>query len=116
MSKWIKQQVESRGKKQQELSATGREWVNAHEALWEYLTCEELPDGGERTTSMVVMLAEGGLIKAALQDRQEGLSLWAAAQSVPEVLDALEARLRAGDGDWRPMRGQGPQKGRNTRR
>jgi len=114
--KWIKQQVAAAGQKKLALSEQGQAWVDAHEALWEYLTCDMMPDGSERLTSMLCVLVEGGMVKAALQDRQEGLSLWAAAQSIPEVLDALEARLRAGDGDWRPMRGQAPTKGRNNRR
>jgi len=116
VSKWIQRQVERTGKKADALSEAGQKWVEAHEALWEYMTCDEMPDGGERMTSMLVILTENGMVKAALQDRQEGLSLWAAAQSVPEVLDALEARLRAGDGDWRPMRGQQPNRVRNNRR
>jgi len=114
--KWIKQQVARTGRKADALSAEGQAWVDSHEALWEYLTCEETDGGGERITGMLCILVEGGLVKIALQDRQEGLSLWAAAQSVPEAMDALEARLRAGDGDWRPMRGGGPKGGRNNRR
>lgn len=116
MSKWVRQQLAAKDKKGIALSAEGAAWQEAHEALWEYMTCDELDGGGERMTSMLCILVEGGMVKGALQDRQEGLSLWAAAQSIPEVLAALEARLRAGDGDWRPMRGNQQRGGRNNRR
>ena len=44
--KWIKQQVARTGRKADALSAEGQAWVDSHEALWEYLTCEETDGGG----------------------------------------------------------------------
>lgn len=112
VAKFIRKAVAAVNGQAAALSAAGQAWAEKHEAIVEYMTCEELPGGGARVTSMLCVFWEAGLYKVALQDRQEGLSLWASAQSIPEALEALEGRLRAGDGDWRPMRGQRPAGGR----
>jgi len=109
---YIRKAVKSLERTAMAASEEAQKWASEHEAIMEYMTTEELPEGGSRTTSMLCVFYENGLFKVALQDRQEGLSLWSAAQSIPEAISALETRLRAGDGDWRPMRGQQQQKGR----
>lgn len=110
--KYIKTAVRQVDAKRELMSEVGAKWARDYEALHEYLTCEELPGGGSRTTSMLCVFFEAGVCKLALQDRQEGQSLWVSAMSLPEAIEALEARLRAGDGDWRPMRAAQQHKGK----
>lgn len=112
VSKYVRKAVQQVEGKREAMGVVGQEWAVAHEAIHEYMTLEELPEGGARTTSMMCVFFECGVWKLALQDRHQGLSLWVAAQSLPEAIEALEARLRAGDGDWRPMRAQGGSKGK----
>lgn len=106
MAKFVRKAVQAVERAKAAASEEAVKWAEAHPAIVEYMTLDVMDDGSPRVTSMICMFHENGLYKGALQDRQEGVSLWAAAQSIPEVLDALEARLQAGDGDWRPMRGQ----------
>lgn len=79
-------------------------WANAYPALWEYLTLDAYEDGEARLTSMLMFFAEDGCFKGCLQDRQEGRSLWVTGESLVLCLDALEARLQAGNADWRQMK------------
>lgn len=82
------------------------EWAKAHPALWEYLVSEEYPDGAPRERSMLCVFVENGLFKAALQDRDQQQSLWAAGEALESVLEALEAKCVSGDpSEWRAMGG-----------
>lgn len=87
-------------------SEEGQKWVAQHPAIWEYMTLGFFEDGTEREVSMLCVFAEDGMVKLALQDRHEGRSLWVTATTIPEALAGLEAKLQAGTGDWRQMRGQ----------
>jgi hypothetical protein len=79
-------------------------WVKAHPALWEYLTVDRYEDGSPRQPSMLCLFCEDGFIKLALQDRQEGRSLWVSAESIPEAVELLEGNLSEGRGEWRRSR------------
>lgn len=116
MAKWVRQVVQRNAAQRESLSALGQRWVDDHPAMWEYLTLDTDDAGKERLTSMLCVFVESGVVKVALQDRQEGLSLWVSAQSIPEALDALEARLQAGDGEWRQSKGGGQGRGKPNRR
>lgn len=116
MAKFVRQHVARESAKRASMSETAHQWAESHPAIWEYLTLDVLDDGKERLTSMLCVFVEGGLVKVALQDRQEAQSLWVTSQSIPEALDALEARLQAGDGDWRQSRGAQGQGGFKKRR
>jgi hypothetical protein len=104
VAKWVRKAVHRVGAAKEAASVAAVAWQGEHPALHEYLTLEEGDGGEDRQTSMLCIFFEGGLFKIALQDRQEGQSLWVTAQSLPEALTALEQRLQGGDGDWRPMR------------
>jgi hypothetical protein len=58
-------------------------------------------DGSRRETSTLMLLVEDGWLKACLNDRALGCSLWVTGDSLAAVLDALEGHLEAGDGEWR---------------
>jgi len=70
-------------------------------ALHEFLTLSVLPGGATRTPSTLLVFSEGGLWKAALNERDAGLVLWATAESLQGLWDELEARLTADVVDWR---------------
>lgn len=116
MARFVQQRVRAHANRRECLSDASRQWEDTHPAIVEFMTLAALDDGQERETSMLCVLFEDGLYKVALQDRQEGQSLWVSAQSIPEALEALEARLQAGDGEWRQMRGNGERKRGNNRR
>lgn len=116
MAKFVRQHVAAGAAKRDAMSATAAQWAASHPAIWEYLTLDTLDDGKERVTSMLCVFYEAGVVKVALQDRQEGLSLWVSSQSIPEALEALESRLQAGDGEWRQSRGQQQQRRATNRR
>lgn len=111
VSKYIQKAVESIQRRQAAASSETLTWAGAHPALWEYLTVDAFDDGAPREVSMLLVFVEDGRFKVALQDRQEGQSLWATAESLGAALGALESHLRAGTGDWRRMRGQQGKKG-----
>lgn len=87
-------------------AALAGEWAKKHPALWEFLTCEEYPDGSPRERSMLCLFVENGVFKGALQDRDQQQSLWASGDALESVLEALEAKVASGDDcEWRAMGG-----------
>jgi len=73
-------------------------------ALHEFLTLSQLPDGTARTPSTLSLFSDGGLWKAALNEKDSGLVLWATGESLAQLWDELEARLTAPVVDWRPSK------------
>lgn len=61
-------------------------------------------DGSERETSTVLVFWDDGLIKAVLNDRAEGRSLWVSGSSILDVLVALEDALQSPMTEWRANR------------
>jgi hypothetical protein len=106
VAKFIRKAVAQEERRQVNKSAAAVQWEATHPALWEYLTVETHDNGQPRETSMLCVFCEEGLVKMALQDRDQGRSLWVTSQSFYEALAALESRLASGEGDWRPMRSQ----------
>ena len=72
-------------------------WPN----LVEYLSQTKWDDGSARETSTLMLLVEDGMLKACINDRALGRSLWVAADELNVALDALEGHLESGQGDWR---------------
>jgi hypothetical protein len=69
--------------------------------LVEYLEETKWDDGSRRETSTLMLLIEDGWLKACLNDRANGCSLWVTGDALVAVLDALEGHLERGDGEWR---------------
>lgn len=69
--------------------------------LHDFLTVTSLGDGEVRQTSTLLVFVEGDLWKACLNDRSSELTLWASADSLEAVLDALEERLCSPSPEWR---------------
>lgn len=82
-------------------SGEGKAWADKYPALWEYLTRTEYEGGAARTTATLNLSLSEGLIKAALNDRDNERTLWVSGPSIPEVLAALEELLASDKGEWR---------------
>ena len=94
------------GNKAIAVTADMQAWVQSHQALWEYLTAATWEDGSTRETSMVMIFAEDGFMKACLQDRANQRSLWVTGGSIDGLLATLESKLQnCDDSDWRASRG-----------
>lgn len=77
-------------------------WLSRkYPALWEYMTADRWPDGESRTTSSLLLFYAEGQLRACLNDRDAGASLWATAEGLEEALQSLEDRLADGSGEWR---------------
>jgi len=81
-------------------------FAGTYPALFEFMTCTQF-DGKPRQTSTVTLVAEDGLFKAMLNDRENNQSLWVTAERHDEVFLVLESTLQAEPVRWRPNRSQG---------
>lgn len=74
-----------------------------HPALAEYLTL--IWDGQRRRqTCTLLLMADEGMWKGCLSDRDHDLVLWASAATLAGVYASLEASLASGDARWREKR------------
>lgn len=80
----------------------------------EFLCKETWEDGASRLTGTITLMAEGGMVKAAVNDRDGQLSCFVSGKSVTSLLEALEVGLGDDSLDWRVKKpfGQGPRKGK----
>lgn len=69
--------------------------------VWEYLTLARYDDGSSRKLSALSVFVEDGSLKIALNDKDAQRSLYVAGMTLRDALEALEAKLSAGEGDWR---------------
>ena len=80
-----------------------------HPLLHEHLVTANWEDGSERETSTLLLFVGQGAWKACLNNRSEGLTLWASGSSLAGAMEALERALDTSAPDWRrnrPGRGQ----------
>lgn len=69
--------------------------------LLEYLQSVKYGNGKPRQTSTLTIFIERGELKASLNDRDVGRTLWAASDGLAGLLDALEAMLCGEITPWR---------------
>ena len=67
----------------------------------EWLTVLKWPDGKERATGTLMVLAENGVWKAWAHDRDAGMSAWVSAGSLLDLLTTLEEGLGGDSMNWR---------------
>lgn len=79
----------------------GGQFALAHPALWEHLTALHFDDGTPRLPSTLTIFVDAGAVKACLNDRDQGMTGWAAGDSVAACLMSLERALQAETVDWR---------------
>jgi len=88
-------------------------WQERWPTLCSYLFDLRYEDGTPRQTSTLMLLAEQGVAKACLNDREAERSAWVSGRALSEVLDALEVGLANDRLDWRarpPGRSPGKQR------
>jgi len=79
--------------------------------LFAYLTDDMWEDGAERETSTMLVMVDGGIYKAWLNDRALRRSLWAAGATLQGLMDALNAALEDEKAGWRATQQREPKKG-----
>jgi hypothetical protein len=70
-------------------------------AITEYLTLDAYDGGVKRKLSTLSLWYEEGKVKGSLNDKEEQRSLYASADSLETVLEALEAMIVEDRADWR---------------
>jgi hypothetical protein len=68
--------------------------------------------GQGRVTSTLILMAEDGVFKACLSDRETEQVLWASSPTWSGLWEALEASLSSGTGVWREKRPYAPRSGK----
>lgn len=69
--------------------------------LVEWLTRTVWDDGAKRRTGTLMLLAEDGVWKVWMHDRDAAESAWVSGGSLEELLLAVEENLATGGGTWR---------------
>lgn len=87
-------------------------WVQAYPHLFEFLVDTRWEDGTERETGTLLLFAEAGRLKACLNDRALGRSVFLSAESLESLFSALQAGLADESLDWRSKAARTPSKGR----
>jgi len=87
-------------------AATDKDFAKAHPALVEFMTLRKMDDGSPRQTSSLLIFCEDGVWKACLSERERELTLWAAGDTVAELLEAMEATLQSPAPQWRTKTGK----------
>lgn len=87
-------------------------WAKPCPALCEFLTQTRWEDGTVRATGTFLMLAEDGVWKGSLHDRDAQRSCWLSGKTPTDLLSAVEKVCLTGEADWRAKPVLTPQKGR----
>lgn len=83
--------------------------------LFAFLTDDMWEDGTERETSTLLIFADGGVLKAWLNDRALARSLWVAGATIQGLLDALNEAVVDPKAGWRAADARGVKKGGGKR-
>lgn len=78
-------------------------WPSVHD----WLTMVTDDRGVKRQTSSLSVFMDDGTFKAVLNDKDAGRSLFVSGRTLWAALDALEAHLVAGTGEWRKSQWKG---------
>lgn len=87
-------------------AATDKDFAKTHPALVEFMTLRRNDDGTPRQTSSLLIFCEDGVWKACLSERERELTLWAAGDTLAELLEAMEATLQSPAPQWRTKSGK----------
>lgn len=79
----------------------GEPWSKRWPTILEFLCLAKWPDGSARVTGTITLMAEEDLYKAALNDRDAGVSCFVSGKSPGSLYDAIEKGLVTGSLEWR---------------
>lgn len=91
-------------------AALDTDLVLRYPAIAEYLT-QTAVGHATRITSTVLLMADDGVFKVCLSDRETDQVCWASAETWEGVWEALERSLANGSACWRAKRPYTPKKG-----
>lgn len=72
-----------------------------HPVLFELLCATPKEGGRRRTVATLTLVAEDGVWKGGIRDRDHAVSLWVSAETFGGVLDVLETQLTGVSVPWR---------------
>lgn len=107
--------VSSTGSSPQSASYASCKLAERFPTLWEFLTSSKWEDGGERCTGTMTLMAEQGMVKAALNDRDAGASCFVSGRTLSSLLEAVEKGLDGASLEWRVKRDERPKGGKGGR-
>lgn len=70
-------------------------------ALWEFLNAAKYEDGTPRVLPTLTLFVDTACVKLCLNDRDQGLTGWAASETVEGAFLALERHLKEDKVDWK---------------
>lgn len=79
-------------------------FVKEYPALAEYLMATSYDDGTARQTATLLLFVDGDGVKACLNDRETGYSLWSTTNTLTDALTALDDLLQGDNPPWRKNR------------
>jgi len=83
------------------LTCTDEKMIKKYPLLIEYLTCTLYDDQTPRKESSLTIFFEGGCMKASLNDRDAGRSLYVTAATLDGLLLSIEEHLSRDIPGWR---------------
>ncbi len=93
-------------------AATDPAAAKLYPAITLLLTATVDDEGKPRKTATLTIVAEDGLFKGGLRDRDANASVWRSAKTLNGLLEALESALASGEADWRVSEPASGSKGR----
>jgi len=79
--------------------------------LAKFVLAPTYEDGDQRQTGTAMFLAEDGLCKIWLHDRDAGMSCFVSGKSMEAACVAAEAAIDGSGGEWRPYKAKGGRRG-----
>lgn len=76
-------------------------WSKGAPHLCEFLSLTQWADGTSRVPGTLLILAEDGLWKASLHDREGQRSCWLSGKTPTDLMASLERVCMTGEADWR---------------
>lgn len=87
-------------------------WMAPFPGIWEMLTAGAFADGEARKGATLLLFVDEGVVKACLNDREQGMTAWASGAGLSDCLTALEEGLQGDTLVWRSGGKRPGQKGR----
>lgn len=92
------------------------DFMGLYPLVWQYLTQPTWPDGTPRQPSTVATFTQHGRWTICLTEKNWGLILFATADRIEGLWEALDARLSDPKADWRQDRKSAGQQARRIQR
>lgn len=97
--------------------ASGSGLVEQFPNLAEFMTCAVFEGSNERRDAPTLTFwAQGGLWKAAVKDKAEGLVMFLSAETFLDLVQLIELYVLEAEGPWRYDELASPQKGKRVER